>query len=137
MCQESPWILSNKWPMNKFLLFLMKKLGWDFWTIFFGRDFLDVTFWTRFSYLHTRLFGQDYWTGFFGLFFNAYSIINPKHQRKHSSKQFRKLNEELNTTGTRSRVKVEKILKGSLDSISSPSPSVKIQIIGGKFYLTY
>ena len=30
---------------------------------------------------------------------------------------------------------VEKILKGSLDSIQSPSPSVKIQIIGGKVYL--
>ena len=28
--------------------------------------------------------------------------------------------------------KVEKILKGSLDSIPSPSPSVKIQIMGGK-----
>ena len=27
--------------------------------------------------------------------------------------------------------KVEKILKGSLDSIPSPSPSVKIQIMGG------
>ena len=32
-------------------------------------------------------------------------------------------------------VKVEKILKGSLDLISSPSPSVKIQIMGGKVYL--
>jgi hypothetical protein len=31
--------------------------------------------------------------------------------------------------------KVEKILKGSLDSISSPSPSVKIQIKGGKVCL--
>ena len=29
--------------------------------------------------------------------------------------------------------KVEKILKGSLDSIPSPSPSVNIQIMGGKF----
>ena len=29
-------------------------------------------------------------------------------------------------------LKVEKILKGSLDSIPSPSPSVKIQIMGGK-----
>ena len=29
-------------------------------------------------------------------------------------------------------VKVEKFLKGSLDSITSPSPSVKIQIMGGK-----
>ena len=28
--------------------------------------------------------------------------------------------------------KVEKILKGSLDSIPSPSPSMKIQIMGGK-----
>ena len=28
--------------------------------------------------------------------------------------------------------KVEKILKGSLDSILSPLPSVKIQIMGGK-----
>ena len=31
--------------------------------------------------------------------------------------------------------KVEKILKGSLDSIPLPSPSMKIQIIGGKVYL--
>ena len=30
-------------------------------------------------------------------------------------------------------IKVENFLKGSLDSI--PSPSVKIQIIGGKIYL--
>ena len=30
------------------------------------------------------------------------------------------------------RDKVEKILKGSLDSIPSPSPSVKIKILGGK-----
>ena len=29
-------------------------------------------------------------------------------------------------------IKVGKILKGSLDSIPSPSPSVKIQIMGGK-----
>ena len=32
-------------------------------------------------------------------------------------------------------IKVEKILKGSLDLISSPSPSVKIQIMGGKVCL--
>ena len=32
-------------------------------------------------------------------------------------------------------VKVEKTLKGSLDSISSPSASVKIQIMGGKVCL--
>ena len=31
--------------------------------------------------------------------------------------------------------KVEKILKGSLDSIPSPSPSAKIQIMGGKVFL--
>ena len=31
--------------------------------------------------------------------------------------------------------KVEKILKGSLDSIPSPSPSVKIQNMGGKVCL--
>ena len=31
--------------------------------------------------------------------------------------------------------KVEKILEDSLDSNPSPSPSVKIQIIGGKVYL--
>ena len=30
-------------------------------------------------------------------------------------------------------IKVENILKGSLGSIPSPSPSVKIQIMGGKF----
>ena len=32
-------------------------------------------------------------------------------------------------------LKVEKILKGSLYSIPSPLPTVKIQIIGGKVYL--
>ena len=32
-------------------------------------------------------------------------------------------------------LKVEKILKGSLDSISSPSPLVKIQIMGQKVCL--
>ena len=32
-------------------------------------------------------------------------------------------------------IKVEKIYEDSLDSIPSPSPSVKIQIIGGKVYL--
>ena len=31
--------------------------------------------------------------------------------------------------------KVEKIQEDSLDSIPSPSPSVKIQIMGGKVYL--
>ena len=31
--------------------------------------------------------------------------------------------------------KVEKLLKGSMDSIPSPSPSVKIQIMGGKVCL--
>ena len=33
--------------------------------------------------------------------------------------------------------KVEKILKGGLDSIPSPSPSVKIQIMGGKVCLRF
>ena len=34
-------------------------------------------------------------------------------------------------------LKVEKILKRSLDSIPSPSPSVKIQIMGGKVCLRF
>jgi hypothetical protein len=34
-------------------------------------------------------------------------------------------------------IKVEKISKGRLDSISSPSPSVKIQIMGGKVCLRH
>ena len=33
--------------------------------------------------------------------------------------------------------KVENILKGSLNSIQSPSPSVEIQIMGGKVCLRY
>ena len=35
----------------------------------------------------------------------------------------------------RRKLKVEKILKGSLDSITSPLTSVKIQIMGGKICL--
>jgi hypothetical protein len=34
-------------------------------------------------------------------------------------------------------IKVENILKGSLDSIPSPSPSVKIQIMCGKVCLRF
>jgi len=37
--------------------------------------------------------------------------------------------------GKNHRFKVEKILKGSLDSIPSPSSSLKIQIMGGKVCL--
>ena len=33
--------------------------------------------------------------------------------------------------------KIEKILKGSLDSVPPPSPSVKIQIMGGKIRLRF
>ena len=40
--------------------------------------------------------------------------------------------ENQTTTG-----KVEKIFKGSLDSIPSPSPSVNIQIMGGKVCLKH
>ena len=39
--------------------------------------------------------------------------------------------------GLLSRFIVENILKGSLDSIPSPSPSVKIWIMGGKVCLMY
>ena len=35
------------------------------------------------------------------------------------------------------RFKVEKIIKDSLDSIPSPSPSVKIQIMDGKVCLSW
>ena len=41
-------------------------------------------------------------------------------------------NAEFPTLVPNKLIKVEKILKGSLDSIPSPSPSVKIQIMGGK-----
>ena len=36
------------------------------------------------------------------------------------------------STESTNKMLVENILKGSLDSIPSPSPSVKIQIMGGK-----
>ena len=68
---------------------------------------------------------------------------------KHGHSTFRKeLIKEVNKLGVTKKqledgyaykngflVKVKKILKGSLDLISSPSPSVKIQIIGGKVCL--
>jgi hypothetical protein len=38
-----------------------------------------------------------------------------------------------NKDGRPVKVRVEKILKGSLDSNPSPEPSVKIQIMGGNF----
>ena len=44
---------------------------------------------------------------------------------------FKSLNNDYSPE-TLNRVKVKKILEDSLDSIPSPLPSVKIQIIGGK-----
>ena len=41
----------------------------------------------------------------------------------------------LGVLGDAFKFKVEEILEGCLDSFPSPSPSVKIQIIGGKVYL--
>ena len=42
---------------------------------------------------------------------------------------------EITTLAAQTIQKAEKILEDSLDSTLSPSPSVKIQIIGGKVYL--
>ena len=50
---------------------------------------------------------------------------NKKVKNKHLSNKYVHLNHQVCH-------KVEKILKGSLDSISSLSPSVKIQIMGRK-----
>jgi hypothetical protein len=51
-----------------------------------------------------------------------------KNMKKYSIKILNHFDNELT-------FKVEKILKGSLDSIPSPSLSVKIQIMGGKVCL--
>ena len=48
--------------------------------------------------------------------------------------QIRPARKELDEPKLKS-LKVEKILRGSLDFIPSPSPSVKIQIMGGKVCL--
>ena len=45
-------------------------------------------------------------------------------------------NVEITATFKNIASKVDKILKGSLDLIPSPSPSVKIQIMGGKVCLS-
>ena len=45
------------------------------------------------------------------------------------------LQRRFQSTNIFTNFKVENILKGSLDSIPSPSPSVKIQIMGGKVFL--
>ena len=52
------------------------------------------------------------------------------------SMQCQQAQERLRLTYALHLCKVEKILKGSLDSIPSPSPSVKIQIMGRKVCLT-
>jgi len=44
---------------------------------------------------------------------------------------------QLTSSAMKSAGKVEKILKGSLDSIPSPSPSVKIQIMDRKVCLRW
>ena len=63
--------------------------------------------------------------------FIAKSMVNLNifhtHNKVHSKKSY--LHKRI--------VKVEIFLKGSLDSIPSPSPSVKIQIMGGKVCLRF
>ena len=52
--------------------------------------------------------------------------------RTHSQFQKKYLQNQFFLDENEIKNKVEKILKGRLDSISSPSPSVKIQIMGRK-----
>ena len=56
-------------------------------------------------------------------------LLSPKNPKFTSQKQIWK-EEELGPGGLLG--KVEKILKGGLDLVSSPSTSLKIQIMGGK-----
>ena len=62
-----------------------------------------------------------------------FSDVNPKLEIKQEE-QFKIEDHEFRKPPTFD-YKVENILKGRLDSIPSPSPSVKIQIMGGKVYL--
>ena len=57
-----------------------------------------------------------------------------KMSAKKMTIDFNSCLDSLDCLGVRSS-KVEKILKSSLDLIQSPSPSVKIQIMGGKVCL--
>ena len=54
------------------------------------------------------------------------------HQNLKSPKTFKYMEGCQAKLEKRPSSKVEKILKGSLDVIPSPSPAVKIQIMGGK-----
>ena len=56
--------------------------------------------------------------------YNFWFVIHALSRLKMREADFRKI-----------MIKVEKILKGSLDSIPSPSHSIKIQIMGGKVCL--
>ena len=62
-----------------------------------------------------------------------------KTQHSTLSRKFVEVMTEYNRTQTDYReryyIKVEKFLKGGLDSIPSPSPSMNIQIMGGKVCL--
>ena len=66
--------------------------------------------------------------------FNEMKRIVKKQQRRKKDDETMQYNyqNELTTEGT-IRCKVEMFLTGSLDSILSPSPSMKIQVMGGKF----
>ena len=68
---------------------------------------------------------------------NLIDGMTPKQHRIWEVNQKKRLDLMEIETGTLKEVngKVEKIQKDRLDLIPSPSPSVKIQIIGGKVYL--
>ena len=69
------------------------------------------------------------------------SVANQRENQKPGTKNFSEMKQKRNLDFRRTASmdaihtggKVEKILKVNLDSILSPSPSVKIQIMGGKF----
>jgi hypothetical protein len=62
-------------------------------------------------------------------------LAHPDESAKHCQYQCDQCSYTTHFKAYLSGHKVEKILKGSLDSIPSPSPSVKIQTKGGKVCL--
>ena len=109
---------------------------WTFWTFLSSIFNKEFEFWTKsvYTWVINKKINLNFWCPFQYCGARYQEILWANTQKKYKIYSKWKLHDPNHIT-VWVHIKVEKILKGSLNLIPSPLPSVKIQIMGRKVCL--